>query len=100
MKVLSLAFFCAFILFSCGYNTGVSQKAGVGYMQFSGNWNADEIIVQLDDRQPFKLKTSDAVTLFETTPGKHSLKVYRNEKAIIDRVIFLESQATFEVKVP
>lgn len=100
MKTLCFALFCAFVLFSCGYHTGVVQKTGVGYLQFSGAWDADEITVQVDDRQPFKLKTSDAATLFETTPGKHSLKVFRNEKIVVDRVVFLESQATFEVKIP
>lgn len=100
MKTLCFAVLCAFALFSCGYQTGVVQKTGVGYLQFSGAWDADEITVQVDDGQPFKLRTFDTATLFETTPGKHSLKVLRGEKTVVDRIIFLESQATFEVKIP
>lgn len=100
MKTLCLTFFCALMLFSCGYQTGVVQKTGVGYLQFSGVWDADEMTVQVDNGQPFKLRTFDTATLFETTPGKHSLKIFRNERPVVDRVIFLESQATFEVKIP
>lgn len=100
MKIFCVVLFCVFVLFSCGYRAGVVQKTGVGYLQFSGVWDANEITVQVDDRQPFKLRTFDAATLFETTPGKHSLKVFQNEKIVVDRVVFLEGQATFEVKVP
>lgn len=100
MKKICLFVFSAILLFSCGYQTGVIQKAERGYIQFSGNWEWDDVVVKIDDREPFKLKPSDANTLFEIAPGKHFVKVSRNDVIVVDRVVFLESQATFEVIIP
>jgi hypothetical protein len=100
MKKFFLFIFCVMFLFSCGYQTGVIQKAEKGYVQFSGSWEWDEVTVKIDDREPFKPKPSDTNTLFEITPGKHSIKIFRNNNIVVDRVIFLENQATFEVKIP
>jgi hypothetical protein len=100
MKKFYLFIFSIMFLFSCGHQTGVIQKAEKGYLQFSGNWEWDAVVVRIDDREPFELKHSDKKILYEITPGKHSIKVSRNNNVVIDRVIFLESQATFEVKIP
>jgi hypothetical protein len=100
MRKLYLSVLCAIFLFSCGYQTGVIQKAEKGYIQFLGNWDLDEVIVKIDDREPFKPKPSDTKTLYEISPGKHSIQILRNNKLVVDRMIFLESQATYEVKIP
>lgn len=100
MRKLCLILFCTLFLVSCGYQTGVIQKAEKGYLRFSGSWDTDEVAVYVSDMQPFKLKPNDQTTLFEITPGKHFLKVVRGNNVVVDRVVFVESQATYEVKVP
>ena len=100
MRKLYLSIFCAMFLLSCGYQTGVIQKAEKGYIKFSGDWESDEVTVKIDDREPFRPKPSDTNTLFEITPGKHLIKVFRDNKLVVDRAIFLDRPATFEVKIP
>lgn len=100
MRKLYLAVLCAMFLLSCGYQTGVIQKAEKGYIKFSGDWSTDEVAVKIDDREPFRPRASDTNTLFEITPGKHSIQVFRDNRLVLDRTIFLDSQATFEVKIP
>jgi len=100
MRKFYLSVLCAMFLFSCGYQTGVIQKAEKGYIQFSGSRELDEVTVKIDDREPFKPNPSDTNALFEITPGKHSIQIFRNNKVIVDRMIFIDSQATYEVKVP
>jgi hypothetical protein len=100
MRKFYLSVLCAMFLLSCGYQTGVIQKAEKGYIQFSGSWGLDEVIVKIDDGETFRPKPSDTSTLFEITPGKHSIQIIRNNKVVIDRMIFLDSQATYEVKIP
>lgn len=100
MKKLWLIGVVVGLLFSCGYQAGVIQKAEKSYLQFSGSWGWDEVAVKVDDRETFPLKPTDGNTLFEITPGKHALKVFKNNKLVVDRIIFVDSQATFEVRVP
>ncbi len=101
MKKFCLLICCTMLLCSCGYQTGVVQKADKAYLRFSGIWERYEITVRVDEREPFQLKPSDADdTLFEITSGKHLIKVSRNDKIVVDRVVFLEGQTTFEVKIP
>jgi hypothetical protein len=98
MKKLFCLVFLIAGLIACGYQTGVIQKAEIGYFQFSGN--LDGALVKIDNREPFALSTADGNTLFEIKPGKHMLKVFRGNALLIERIVFLESQATFEVKIP
>jgi hypothetical protein len=100
MRKFYLSVLCAMFLLSCGYQTGVIQKAEKGYIKFLGSWGQDEVTVKIDDREPFKPKPSDTNTLFEITPGKHSIQILRNDKIVVDRMIFLDIQATYEVKIP
>lgn len=100
MRKLCLSILCAMFLFSCGYQTGVIQKAERGYVQFIGSWGWDEVTVKIDDREAFKLQPSDGNTLFEITPGRHSIQILKNKTVVVDRQIFLDSQATYEVTIP
>jgi len=100
MRKFCLSVICAVFLISCGYQTGVIQKAEKGYIQFSGDWSMGEVIVKIDDREPIVPNPSDKKILYEITPGKHSIQIVRNNKLVVDRMIFLDSQATYEVEIP
>jgi hypothetical protein len=100
MKKLWLSICCLTLLFSCGYQTGIIQRADKGYLRFSGSWSSDEVTTKIDGREPFRPNSSDTSTLYEVTPGKHTIKVWRYDRIVVDRVVFLESQATFEVPIP
>ena len=85
------------LLIGCAYNTGTVQIAEKSYLQFSGNIEGVSVIIDGDDA--FNLSTTED-TLYQLSPGKHSLKIYRSNNLIVDRVIFLEDQGTMEILIP
>jgi len=87
-----------FLLFvGCAYNTGAVQRAEKSYLQFIGDTEGVSVII--DENEAFGLTTAKA-TLYQLNHGKHTLKIYRNNKLIIDRIIFLEDHGTMEIIIP
>ena len=87
-----------FLLFvGCAYNTGTVQRAEKSYLQFLGN--TEGISVVIDENDAFGL-TIAKDTLYQLNHGKHTLKIYRNNNLIIDRIIFLEDHGTMEIIIP
>ena len=87
-----------FLLFvGCAYNTGTVQRAEKSYLQFLGN--TEGISVVIDENDAFSL-TIAKDTLYQLNHGKHTLKIYRNNNLIIDRIIFLEDHGTMEIIIP
>lgn len=78
-----------------GYNTGTIQKAEKGFIKFSGN--TFDIKVSIDNGTQFAIEKT--VDQYELTPGKHFVKVYRDNKLLVDRVIIIDNQTTFEIEV-
>ena len=89
-----------FLLFSCSHtvNTGATQRSEFSYIKFIGNF--EDAVVVLDGASPIDLSNEENNTLFKTDKGKHSLKIYRGNVLIVDRIIFIEDHATFEVLIP
>ena len=75
-------------------------------MRFTGNWK--NVTIQIDDITPFTLKsiadseenTTDDKKLYQVSPGRHSVKVYRGGNIIVNRILFIDNHATAEVIVP
>lgn len=98
------------VLASCGYNEGIVQKADKSYLKFTGHWQ--NATVQIDDSQPFELKAitekgvegentqSPSKMLYEVSPGRHNLKIYREGRLVVNRIMILENRATREVMIP
>ena len=87
-----------FLLFvGCAYNTGTVQRAEKSYLQFLGN--TEGISVVIDENDAFSL-TIAKDTLYQLNHGKHTLKIYRNNNLIVDRIIFLEDRGTMEIIIP
>ena len=94
-----------------GVKTGVVQKAETSYLKFTGGTSGNDygnVSVIIDDGQySFDLFTNDGnaktakkQTLYKINPGKHRIKIYRNNNLLIDRVIFVEDQVTTEINIP
>jgi hypothetical protein len=106
MLLCSLICLVSFIA-ACGYHEGIVQKADRSYLKFKGNW--ENASVQVDDSSPFVLvdvmpagsekRETDGV-LYELSPGRHALKVFREGNIVVDRIVILESQTTKEVFIP
>jgi hypothetical protein len=97
MKLLVITFFLSLILSSCGgYNTGILQKSDKGFIKFSGNTVG--MSISLDDGVRFT--KDEKVDLIELKPGKHNIKVFRDETLMVNRIIIVENQNTIEIEVP
>ena len=95
--------FLVLFFIGCAYNSGVIQRAEKSYFQFSGD--SEDISIVIDESSPFLLKEKGLVIdkrhiIYEVSNGKHRLKIYRNNQIILDRVVFLEDQATMEILIP
>jgi hypothetical protein len=106
MKKVILLLLGILILHACGFQEGIVQRAEKSFIKFSGNWA--DVSVQIDDMNQFVLKSGadsekssgDDNKLYQLSPGKHSIKVYRDGNLIVNRILFLDNQATAEVIIP
>jgi hypothetical protein len=101
-KVLFFLFMTVLLTFGCGHNEGIIQKAERSYLKFTGN--RTKAVVELDGSRRFLLPDmqgqDDDDKLYQVSPGKHELKVYRSGQLIVNRVIVLDDQTTTEVALP
>ena len=87
-----------FLLFvGCAYNPGTVQRAEKSYLQFIGN--SEGVRILIDENNTFELAENKDM-LYQLSHGKHTLKIYRNNNLIIDRIIFLEDHGTMEIIIP
>jgi len=87
-----------FLLFvGCAFNTGSVQRAEKSYLQFIGN--SEGVRILIDENNTFELAENKDM-LYQLSHGKHTLKIYRNNNLIIDRIIFLEDHGTMEIIIP
>jgi hypothetical protein len=85
-----------FIISCGGYNTGIVQKTEKGFFKFVGNINS--VTVAIDDGEGLSLDPKTEV--YQVKPGKHSIKIYRNNQLILDRVVIVDNQTTMEIQIP
>jgi len=81
---------------ACGYRESITQKSELSYIKITGN--AIGTIVHVGDLQPFQV--TDTEKLYQVTPGKHIIKVYRGADLRVNRIVILYSGVTTEVHVP
>ncbi|MCK5426773.1 MAG: hypothetical protein KAJ34_03685 [Thermodesulfovibrionia bacterium] len=110
MKKFLLLLFGVLFIISCGYTEGIIQKSDKSYLKFTGNW--ENVSVQIDDLEPFVLESYIAKSedqerkvrpdkkLYQVSPGKHILKVYRDGSLIVDRLLILDNNVIKEVHIP
>ena len=85
-----------FIVSCGGYTTGTIQKTEKGFLEFVGN--PQGVMITIDEGTPFAYNPE--IQLYSLAPGKHSVKVSRNNLLLVDRAIFLDNQVTMEIDVP
>lgn len=105
MKKLIIIPILGLLLVSCTYGNrqGVVQKSNKSYLHFMGN--TENVTFVIDEGELINLQKEEGSRryapnlLYQITPGKHSLKVYREGELIIDRLIYVSSNETKEVEL-
>jgi len=97
MKIYIGAILLALFLSSCGgYNETVTQKADKSFLKFVGK--TEQVSVTIDGGKAFPLNPE--IEVYQVTPGKHRVTIYRGDKLIVDRNLILDNQTTMEVQIP
>lgn len=95
-KLLIIIISLSFITACGGYKTGVLEKETDGYIQFLGN--TANAFVQIGDSVEFYINPE--TDLYKLKPGQYLVKVYKNDKLVIERTLIIQSQNTIELEVP
>ena len=96
MKRLFLVLLTLSLVFACHYQSGIVQRAEKGFIKFTGN--IENVSVQIDDAAPFTI--SDENKLYQVSPGRHTVKAYRNQNLVVDRVLIIDNETTTEIVIP
>jgi hypothetical protein len=112
-KILIITIFSFLTIVSCiiGRREGVVQKPDASYLHFTTldkeNYKYSFSLV-VDDGQPFAIeidKTTNRNTrftykdLYQITPGKHLIKVFKNNNLIIEKTVYVGNQETIEIEI-
>lgn len=98
LLLLSISFFFVVIFSGCGgYKEGLSVGGQKSYLYFSGDINNTQ--VSIDDGAFFSVK-SGIDNQYQTRPGKHDVKVYRENEIVVHRSIYLGDGVAKEIEVP
>jgi len=96
--LLSITLFFLVIFSGCGgYKEGLNVGEQKSYLYFSGDVNNTQ--VSIDDGALFSVK-SGINNQYKTKPGKHDVKVYRENKIVVHRNIYLGNGVAKEIEVP
>lgn len=98
MKLYIPMLFISLLIVSCGggYHDGIIQKSEKSYLKFTGEVRTATI--SIDEGEEFY--ADPMVELIEINPGKHTIKAFRNNKLILNRIIILDNKTTMEIQVP
>jgi hypothetical protein len=97
MKLKFIVIAITVILVSCGgYNSGIIKKDHKGYLKFTGNISG--VLVELNSKSSFEIDPE--IEAYELNPGQYEVKVYRDSNLIVDRIIIVDSETTYEIEVP
>lgn len=84
------------LLSGCGYKEGVATASQKSYLYFSGD--TDDIEVSIDDGSKFEVEEGQ-LNQYSIKPGKHLIVVYKNNRVILKREIFVSDGVAKEIEV-
>ena len=98
MKVILAVLIISVTFIACGggYTSATVQRAEKGFLKFTGNIAA--VMISVDDGAQFAYNPK--IDLYEVKPGKHTIKIQRDNQIIVNRIIIVDNQTTFEIDVP
>ncbi len=94
-KFLILLLLGALLIFACGHQEGIIQKAEKSFIFFSGN--LENVVIHIDKREPFAPSYGRH---YEMLPGKHTFMAYRGGNLLLNKIVILENQVTMEIRIP
>jgi len=105
MKIIYSALLIICIVCSCtvGIREEVIQKEDKSFLHFTGKTLGATVII--DDKDKILLEESkdgkdfSKKTLYQVCPGKHKLKIFKDNELIIERIIYIGNSETKEIEI-
>jgi uncharacterized protein YcfL len=88
----------ALLLGGCASHQGVVLNDGKAKIQLSGQ--CEGVSLQIDENDLITVVGDCEDSIFSVTPGRHVVKLYKNGKMILERLIYFSSGETSEVTLP
>lgn len=80
----------------CGYKEGVTTAAQKSYLYFTGN--TENVKVSVDGGKQFSVE-SGRDNQYKIEPGKHVVKVYRDNEVVVEKLIFVGESVAKEIEL-
>lgn len=97
MRNFAVLFFSVILFTHCGgYKTGVLEKDSSGFIKFIGN--TTNASVEIGETISFSINPE--TDIYKLKPGKYTVKVYRDNNLVVERILIIQSQNTIELEVP
>ena len=97
MKMSMFILLISFLISACGgYNEGIIQKTEKGFLQFVGDIKT--VTVSIDEGEEFPLDPK--IEVYQVKPGRHIIKIFKNNKQIVNRAVIIDNQTTMEIQIP
>lgn len=95
-KSLISPFLVLLALSGCGYKEGVVTPEKKSYLYFTGDLKNVKVVV--DNNEGFSVE-SGANNRYKINSGKHKVTIYRGDKVIVNREIFVGDGVEKEIEV-
>ena len=94
--ILTVGLIASIFLSGCGYKEGVVTATQKSYLYFTGNTN--DTVVSVDNGEKFTIQNGTN-NQYSVKPGKHLVEVYKDNRLIIKREIFISDGISKEIEV-
>ena len=97
MKIFILLIIPVLLFVSCGgYKTGVLEKENSGFIKFTGN--TANAVVEIEDLIEFTINPE--TELYKLKPGKYTVRVFRGDNLLVERIIIIQAPNIIELEIP
>lgn len=100
MKYLLVAsmLILALILGGCASHQGVVLKDGKANLQLLGQ--CEGVSLQIDENDLIAVAGDCEKSIYSIYPGRHVVKLYRDGKMVLERLVYFSAGETSEVTLP
>jgi hypothetical protein len=97
MKFIAVIIFTSIFISACGgYRSEVKQGTESSFIKFKTEIKDFSFTVDEGDL----IFNNPDVEQYEIKPGTHIVKVYRGDRLVVNRKVFIDNQTVFEIEVP
>ena len=88
----------ASLISGCSSTSGTLSREPVSFLRISGV--TDTLTAVIDELPAVFLAPQKKPVTLQLRPGKHRIKISRDQTMLVDRIILISDQQTVEISVP